>query len=103
MLAVHLTGISFPASIGASWPTLQSSFSLYINMSLQMFISGGGDTDIYVVMCRTGDKGPKGISCLVVEKGTPGLDFGKKERKVSVLTIHVVKSILDLYFIFDCK
>ena len=37
---------------------------------------------MYVVMCRTGGKGPKGISCLVVEKGTPGLSFGKKEKKV---------------------
>ena len=48
-----------------------------------MFISGGGDTDIYVVMCRTGEKGSKGISCIVVERGTPGLDFGQKEKKVS--------------------
>ncbi|CAF89386.1 unnamed protein product, partial [Tetraodon nigroviridis] len=46
------------------------------------FISGGGDTDVYVVMVRTGGKGPKGISCMVVEKGTPGLSFGKKEKKV---------------------
>ncbi|XP_037123859.1 isobutyryl-CoA dehydrogenase, mitochondrial [Syngnathus acus] len=46
------------------------------------FISGGGDSDVYVVMCRTGTKGPKGISCLVVEKGAPGLSFGKKEQKV---------------------
>lgn len=49
----------------------------------QAFISGGGDTDVYIVMCRTGGKGPKGISCLVVEKGTPGLNFGKKEKKVT--------------------
>lgn len=48
----------------------------------QAFISGGGDTDVYVVMVRTGGKGPKGISCVVVEKGTPGLSFGKKEKKV---------------------
>lgn len=33
-------------------------------------------------MCRTGDQGPKGISCVLVEKGTPGLSFGKKEKKV---------------------
>lgn len=46
------------------------------------FISGGGDTDLYLVMCRTGDKGPKGITCVLVEKGTPGLNFGKKEKKV---------------------
>jgi isobutyryl-CoA dehydrogenase len=50
-----------------------------------MFISGGGETDVYVVMCRTGEKGPKGISCLLVEKGTHGLDFGKKERKVDLI------------------
>lgn len=33
-------------------------------------------------MCRTGDQGPKGISCVLVEKGTPGLSFGKKEKKI---------------------
>lgn len=41
-------------------------------MSQQAFISGGGDTDVYLVMCRTGDQGPKGITCVLVEKGTPG-------------------------------
>jgi alkylation response protein AidB-like acyl-CoA dehydrogenase len=33
-------------------------------------------------MCRTGDQTPKGISCILVEKDTPGLSFGKKEEKV---------------------
>ena len=33
-------------------------------------------------MCRTGEPGPKGISCVLVEKGTPGLSFGKKEKKI---------------------
>uniref|UniRef100_A0A8C5FFW4 Isobutyryl-CoA dehydrogenase, mitochondrial n=1 Tax=Gadus morhua TaxID=8049 RepID=A0A8C5FFW4_GADMO len=54
----------------------------YVLNGSKAFISGGGDTDVYVVMCRTGGKGPKGISCVVVEKGTPGLSFGKKERKM---------------------
>ncbi|KAJ8257023.1 hypothetical protein COCON_G00191750 [Conger conger] len=54
----------------------------YVLNGSKAFISGGGDTDVYVVMCRTGGKGAKGISCLVVEKGTPGLSFGKKEKKV---------------------
>lgn len=39
-------------------------------------------SDVYVVMVRTGEEGPRGISCVVVEKGTPGLSFGKKEKKV---------------------
>ena len=42
---------------------------------------------MYVVMCRTGGPGPKGISCLVLEKGTPGLSFGKKEKKVRGLVL----------------
>ena len=46
------------------------------------FISGGGDTDVYLIMCRTGAPGPKGISCVLVEKGTSGLSFGKKEKKM---------------------
>ncbi|XP_074072378.1 isobutyryl-CoA dehydrogenase, mitochondrial isoform X1 [Macrotis lagotis] len=54
----------------------------YILNGSKAFISGGGESDIYVVMCRTGGPGPKGISCLVIEKGTPGLSFGKKEKKV---------------------
>ncbi|XP_036077319.1 isobutyryl-CoA dehydrogenase, mitochondrial isoform X3 [Rousettus aegyptiacus] len=54
----------------------------YILNGSKAFISGGGESDIYVVMCRTGGPGPKGISCIIVEKGTPGLSFGKKEKKV---------------------
>jgi alkylation response protein AidB-like acyl-CoA dehydrogenase len=54
----------------------------YIINGAKAFISGGGHSDIYVCMLRTGQDGPKGISCLVVEKGTPGLSFGKKERKM---------------------
>jgi alkylation response protein AidB-like acyl-CoA dehydrogenase len=46
------------------------------------FISGGGIADLYVTMLRTGADGPRGISCLVAERGTPGLSFGKPERKL---------------------
>jgi alkylation response protein AidB-like acyl-CoA dehydrogenase len=46
------------------------------------FISGGGIADLYVTMLRTGGDGPRGISCVVVEKDTPGLSFGKPERKL---------------------
>ncbi|KZD08198.1 isobutyryl-CoA dehydrogenase [Oceanibaculum pacificum] len=54
----------------------------YVLNGSKAFISGGGDSDVYVVMARTGGEGAKGISCLAVEKGTPGLSFGKKERKL---------------------
>jgi alkylation response protein AidB-like acyl-CoA dehydrogenase len=54
----------------------------YIVNGTKQFISGGGVSDIYVTMVRTGDASPKGISCLVVDKGTPGLSFGAPERKL---------------------
>jgi alkylation response protein AidB-like acyl-CoA dehydrogenase len=46
------------------------------------FISGAGVSDLYLVMARTGEEGPRGISALLVEKGQPGLSFGKPERKL---------------------
>ena len=54
----------------------------YVLNGSKAFISGGGASDVYVVMCRTGADGPKGISTLVVPKGTEGLSFGKKEKKL---------------------
>jgi alkylation response protein AidB-like acyl-CoA dehydrogenase len=54
----------------------------YVLNGSKAFISGAGVSDLYVCMVRTGEDGPKGISCLAVEKGTPGLSFGKKERKM---------------------
>ncbi len=54
----------------------------YVLNGTKAFISGGSTSEIYVCMVRTGGEGPDGISCLVVEKGTPGLSFGKKERKM---------------------
>ncbi len=46
------------------------------------FISGGGYSDAYVVMCRSGADGPKGISAVIVEDGAPGLSFGGLEEKM---------------------
>jgi alkylation response protein AidB-like acyl-CoA dehydrogenase len=54
----------------------------YVLDGTKAFISGGGAADVYIVMARTGGDGPKGISALIVEKDTPGLSFGKKERKL---------------------
>lgn len=54
----------------------------YILNGTKAFISGASKTDIYVCMVRTGGPGPTGISCIVVEKGTPGLSFGAQEVKL---------------------
>jgi alkylation response protein AidB-like acyl-CoA dehydrogenase len=54
----------------------------YVLNGSKAFISGAGTSDVYVVMCRTGGPGPKGISALVVEKDAPGLSFGGQEKKM---------------------
>ncbi|MEQ1538214.1 MAG: acyl-CoA dehydrogenase family protein [Sphingorhabdus sp.] len=59
----------------------------YVLNGTKQFISGAGYNDIYVVMVRTSDGiegggGSKGVSCLVVEKDTPGLSFGAPEKKL---------------------
>lgn len=54
----------------------------YVVTGAKQFISGGGENEIYVVMCRTGEDGPKGISCLVIEKAMEGVSFGAQERKL---------------------
>ena len=54
----------------------------YILNGTKAFISGGSYSDAYVVMCRTGEDGPKGISTVVVEDGAKGLSFGALEDKM---------------------
>ncbi|PIB92656.1 acyl-CoA dehydrogenase [Caulobacter sp. FWC2] len=54
----------------------------YVLNGGKAFISGGGVSDVYVVMARTGGDGAKGVSAFVVEKGTDGLSFGANERKM---------------------
>ena len=54
----------------------------YVLNGAKAFISGAGVSDIYVCMVRTGADGPKGVSCLVIEKGAKGLSFGKNENKM---------------------
>ena len=54
----------------------------YVINGGKAFISGGGTSDIYVCMVRTGGEGAGGVSCIVVEKGTPGLSFGTPEKKM---------------------
>ncbi|MDP9086807.1 MAG: acyl-CoA dehydrogenase family protein [Pseudomonadota bacterium] len=54
----------------------------YIVSGSKAFISGGGANDVYVTMVRTGEDGPKGISCLVIDHDMPGVSFGAPERKL---------------------
>jgi alkylation response protein AidB-like acyl-CoA dehydrogenase len=54
----------------------------YVLNGAKAFISGGGRSDVYLVMARTGEPGARGISCFLVEKDNPGLAFGAQEKKL---------------------
>ena len=54
----------------------------YVLNGTKQFISGGGVNDVYVTMVRTGEHKTKGITCLVVDKDTPGVSFGAPEKKL---------------------
>lgn len=54
----------------------------YIVNGCKAFISGAGETDLLVTMLRTGQAGPKGISCLAIPADSAGITFGKKEEKL---------------------
>ncbi|MBV6271993.1 acyl-CoA dehydrogenase family protein [Alcaligenaceae bacterium CGII-47] len=54
----------------------------YVFNGAKAFISGAGDTDLLVVMARTGESGARGISAFVVPGDTPGIQYGRKERKM---------------------
>jgi len=54
----------------------------YILNGTKQFISGGGVNDVYVTMVRTDEHKTRGITCLVVDKDTPGVSFGAPEKKL---------------------
>jgi len=57
----------------------------YVLNGTKQWITNGGEADVYSVFAVTDKKrGPRGISGLIVEKGTPGFSFGKKERKMGI-------------------
>ena len=54
----------------------------YIINGSKAFISGGGVSDIYLCMVRTGEHPTQGISCVLIEKDRPGISYGKQEQKL---------------------
>lgn len=54
----------------------------YVLNGSKAFISGAGVSDVYVAMVRTGEDGPKGVSCFIIPKDSKGLSFGANEKKM---------------------
>jgi alkylation response protein AidB-like acyl-CoA dehydrogenase len=67
----------------------------YVLTGTKAFTSGGGVSDLYLIMARTGGAGPRGISCFAVEKGMPGLTFGAQEKKLGWNSQPTASVILD--------
>jgi len=84
---------------GAIETTAKKSGDHYVLNGLKHFITNGGDAEVYVIIAMTDkSKGQRGSSAFIVEKGTPGFTFGKKEEKLGIRT----SSTRELIF-QDCK
>ncbi|HOQ08505.1 MAG TPA: acyl-CoA dehydrogenase [Syntrophomonadaceae bacterium] len=69
----------------------------YVLNGTKVFITNGYYADIYVIIARTGPKelGHRGISAFIVEKGTPGFSFGKKEKKMGIRSSATYELVFD--------
>jgi alkylation response protein AidB-like acyl-CoA dehydrogenase len=77
------------ANAGSDLASMETTAKLdgneYVINGTKQWITNGGEAEIYTVMAVTDkSKGPRGISCFIVEKGTPGFTFGKKENKMGI-------------------
>lgn len=67
----------------------------YVLSGTKRFITNGGEADVYIVMARTGPEKSRGISAFILEKGMPGLSFGKPEHKMGWDSSRTVEVYLD--------
>jgi butyryl-CoA dehydrogenase len=71
----------------------------YVLNGTKQWITNGGEADIYSVFAVTDkERGPRGITAFIVEKGTPGFEFGKKEDKMGIRASATRELIFS-----DCK
>jgi alkylation response protein AidB-like acyl-CoA dehydrogenase len=85
LAAFALTEPQAGSDAGAISTTARRDGDFYILNGTKQWITNGGEAEIYSVFVLTNpEKGPRGASCIVVEKGTPGFEFGKKEDKLGI-------------------
>src|SRR3990172_8045308 len=85
LTAFALTEATAGSDAGAIKTTAEKVSGGYLLNGTKQFISNGGDAEIYTVMALTDkNKGARGASAIIVEKGTPGFTFGKKEKKMGI-------------------
>jgi alkylation response protein AidB-like acyl-CoA dehydrogenase len=85
LAAFGLTEASAGSDATSMATTATKDGDYYILNGTKCFITNGGDAQIYTIFAKTNpQRGARGISCFIVEKGTPGFEFGKKEKKMGI-------------------
>jgi butyryl-CoA dehydrogenase len=85
LAAFGLTEADAGSDAGAIRTTATRKGEGYVLNGTKQWITNGGEAEIYSIIAMTNrSKGPRGASALIVEKGTPGFDFGKKEKKMGI-------------------
>lgn len=85
LAAFGLTEAGAGSDVGAMATTARKEGDYYVLNGTKQWISNGGEAEIYTVFAMTDPaKGARGCSVFVVEKGTPGFSFGKKENKMGI-------------------
>ncbi len=85
LAAFGLTEANAGSDAGGIETTASKEGDKYILNGTKQWISNGGEAEIYTIFAMTDkSKGPRGASCFIVEKGTPGFSFGKKENKMGI-------------------
>lgn len=99
MAAFGLTEPSAGSDAGAMMTTAEKKGDHYVLNGMKHFVTGGGEADIYTVIAMTDKaKGARGASLFIIEKGTPGFTFGKKEDKLGIRASSTTELIFN-----NCK
>jgi alkylation response protein AidB-like acyl-CoA dehydrogenase len=95
--AFGLTEPSAGSDAGGTKTTAVKDGDKWILNGTKIFITNGGDAEVYVVLARTDKEAKKhhGISAFIVEKGTPGFTFGKKEQKLGIRSSPTMELIFE--------
>ncbi|WP_136798335.1 acyl-CoA dehydrogenase [Desulfosediminicola ganghwensis] len=97
MGAFGLTEPSAGSDAGGTRTTANLEGDQYILNGTKVFITNGGDAETYLVLARTDKNAQKhhGISAFIVEKGTPGFTFGKKEKKMGIRSSPTMELVFE--------
>ena len=96
LVAFGLTEANAGSDAGGIQTTARTDGDEYVLNGTKQWITNGGVADVYTVIAITDkSKGPRGASAFIVEKGTPGFSFGKKENKMGIRCSATTELIFD--------